>query len=162
MQKIVIKSKQDSIVDAIGGLLNGGLFIAIAIYAFNKNRLLSVLLMCISIRMSIYQMIDLWVDKTFFIENGKVYVKCWGVKFRVNRERSFLRIDNMLVLSPINAKFPTLNIYRNPSCLLCKVFKNRIKLYTVTKDNIEDVRKEAHRISEMLGIPFKDVYRFIK
>lgn len=158
--EIVIKPKQNSIFDAVGGVINGGLFIAIAIYFFNRNKFLSVLLICGAVRFSIYQMIDLWVNKTIFIEGDTVFIRCWGIKFKLSTERSFLVIENMLVLNPINAKHPTLNIYRNPSYFFGRLFKNKIKLYTITKDNIEESKKEAQKISEMFGVVFKDVYEF--
>lgn len=156
--EIIVKPKQNSISEAIGSIINAGLFITIAIYFLNRNVLLSILLICGAMRFSIYQMIDLWFNKTIFLDNGIVFVRCWGIKFRLSQEKSFLRIDNMFVLSPINAKFPTLNIYRNPSSVIGRLFKNKIKLYTITKANIEASRKEAQRISEVFGIQFKDVY----
>lgn len=60
MQKeILINIKQDSILDAFGYLLLGGLFIFVGIYFYNRNELFSLLIMVLSFKFYIYQMIDL-------------------------------------------------------------------------------------------------------
>lgn len=159
MQKeIVIKTKQDSILDASSYLLMGGLFILVGVYFYNRNELFSLLIIGLSFKFYIYQMIDLWAGKTFIIDCEKLYIKCWGIKFELDKERSFLRIDNMWVLSNINAKHPTLNIHRNPTSRWGRIFKNQIKLYPVDKHYIEKIEQETQYIADRLGIKFHDVY----
>lgn len=157
-KEIVIKTKQDSVLDAFGYLLLGGLFIFVGIYFYNRNELFSLLIMVLSFKFYIYQMIDLWAGKTFIIDGEKLYIKCWGIKFKLDKERSFLRIDNMWVLSNINAKHPTLNIHRNPTSWWGRIFKNQIKLYPVDKYNIKKAEPEAQDIADRLGIKFHDIY----
>lgn len=89
-----------------------------------------------------------------------MYIQCGGVMFKLNCQKTFLRIDNMFVLSPINAKFPTLNIYRNEDSILGKIFKNKIKLYVVTQNNLIAAKEEAKIISEMFNIPVYSDYDF--
>jgi hypothetical protein len=139
-------------------MANGLLLSAMAIYGYKKNELFAIIIICGSIRFSLYQMIDLLVNKTIFEDESGIFIQCLGIKFKLNKETSFMRIDNMLILNPINSKYPTLNIYRNPSNLLGRLFKNKIKLYNITKGNYEESITEAKKISEMLDIQFKDVY----
>ncbi len=108
--EIIIKPKQNSICDALWSLGNGILFIVLAVYFFNRNELFSLLVLFVAIRFSIYQMIDLWFTKKIYFKDGIPFLKCWGIDFELNTENTVIRIDNMLVINPINAKFPTLNM----------------------------------------------------
>ena len=155
-----VKKNRASIYDSVGSLLSALLFIIFSICFYERGKAFALLTIILSFRFSIYQMLDLWFDKKIVLKNSKMYIQCGGVKFKLNCQKTFLRIDNMFVLSPINAKFPTLNIYRNEDSILGKIFKNKIKLYVVTQNNLIAAKEEAKIISEMFNIPVYSDYDF--
>ncbi|MEZ5017808.1 MAG: hypothetical protein R2800_12195 [Flavipsychrobacter sp.] len=159
IKKIIIPSKL-SIHSAIADLALGFVLIYLSYLLFNVYCILGFLMFIVVIRTSIYQMIDLWFTKTIIIEGDELFICCWGIKFKLSREDSFLKIDNIVKFSSLNVRYPSLNIYRNPTSFLHKVFKNKIKLNVTIKKDIKETEEEARRISNMFGIPFKDTYKY--
>jgi len=159
MKTIKISVTQSNILVAVISTL-GGLGLMTLIYFFNhrESGFFFIAILFILFRIFIYQNLDLWFSKNFFKADGFIKLRCAGIDFRLDPERSFLRIDSNLNLSRTQAKHPTLNIYRNPSNVLFRLFKNKIKLKVPDKKDLSDCVVLAREISEKLEIRFMDNY----
>lgn len=155
--EIIIKPTQNDYLAAIPIMLLGVLFIALGMYVFNNYEVWGSVIVLQSCRFYIYQVMDLLFQKKIVVSEENVYVELLWIKFEV-ASKGFLRIDDMLILSTTSVKSPTLNIYRNPSGLLGKIFKNKIKLSAVNKDNYEKTLQYATLISNSMNIEFKNSY----
>jgi len=51
-------------------------------------------------------------------------------------------------------------IYRNNNLFINRFIKNKIKLHDTDKENFDRIKDEARKISEMFGIPFRDIYKY--
>lgn len=131
-------------------------YIGIAEY-LNGDHIWGIAVMFAAIKLTIYKMIDFLSTKTIFFDYGELFIRSWGITFKLHKDHSFLRIENTFVYTGIGAKTPTLNIYRNPPSFIGKLFKNKIKLKKIN-DDVYWTELEAKKISELFGIQFKDSY----
>lgn len=133
-----------------------GLFIGILV-AITMNILAGCLLF-LMVWGTLYKEVELYFTKTLLFESDKLVLKVACFRFSLN-EDSFINIDDMSGgVVYINPK-PSLNIYRR-SIFWGRLFKNKIKLNVVTRQNFEEMKKTARTISETFGIRFIDDYEF--
>ena len=113
------------------------------------------------LRMWFYQIIDLILTKKIYIRNDDIILECLCFKFRLNPERSIMKVEDMNFVSYEDyVKYSTVNIIRNPENFWDKLFKNRIKLYKVDCFFLKQAQEATQKITEKFGIPFIDDYSF--
>lgn len=105
-------------------------------------------------------MIDLlFTKKIIFTQEGEIYIKLF-FKWKVHADKSYLIIEDIFVPSTVDVKNSTLVLYRNSNSFISRLFKNKIKLHSIDQVNLEQIKDEAQKISEMFGIEFRDIYEF--
>ena len=115
---------------------------------------LKIPLYAYAFRIGIYVLIDFLFEKKFLEIDDDIYIKTFFSKFKLDKNRSYLIIAPAPLLR-YTSEIYYLNLVRNDKRLLNRVFKNRIKLYV--EDGELDLKGIARKISDMFGIPFRDV-----
>lgn len=140
----------------------GLFFIAFLLYGYNKvqnYQFIFAFLIALSFKLYIYNVIDLSFTKQIILTvEGKIYIKLFFFNWKVNVDNCYLILEDLFVPTTIAVKDTTLMIYRNNPKFINRLFKNKIKLHKKDGGNIEKIKIEAKKISELFGIEFRDIY----
>ena len=145
-------------------IIHGAFFISIFLYGYSRIHsylFFIIFLIALSFKLYIFQIIDLLFNRKIVLtEDGEIYIKLFFITWRLDNKKCYLIIEDIFIPTTIDIKRPTLMIYRNPNTFFNRLFKNKIKIHRADKINFEQIRDEARKISEMFGIPFRDIYKY--
>lgn len=111
-------------------------FLILTSFAFSEIIFLQIILIIIGLKIGFYSSIDYLFKKQLVkTEQGSLLLKSFGITFDITLDLSFLIIDeDMISLNNYSKKSYGLYIVRNNRFWINRLFKNRIKLITDSKN----------------------------
>lgn len=147
------------------GTIIGIVFIFVSFYSlfkidFSNDAILMILLhfgfIFFMFRIFIYEFMDVVFKKRVILTSeGNLYVK-FIVCLNISKERSYLNIEEFYEGTSTGVPETILVLNRNNYGFFKRLFKNKVKLYTIDYSNREEVIQKGKEISEMFNITFWD------
>lgn len=152
--EVVFRPNQTTILRIIMDILFGIFIIILGLFVYIKIPLFGIIIILISLRISFYQIIDLFFIKKIYIHENKIILKILFIKIKLDKHMSFTCVESYFVPASSYAQPSVLVIKRNPKNFIFRLFKNTVKLNIITSNNKIIMEELAEELFDKFEIKY--------